>query len=378
MHVLYVIDSLARGGAESSLAAMAPGLVARGVRLDVVTLIPRPGVQDALLRAGATVTELSGSRRTWWRQVHTLVRDLRPDLVHTTLFEADLAGRIAARLAGVPVVSTLAAEAYGGAHRGEHRDRRLRLRAAQLADAATARLTTRLHAVSSHVADVMARRLRYPRARIQVIPRGRDAEVLGTRSPRRRALVRARLGIDPDVPLVIAVARHEHAKGLDVLVTALPAIRSAVPSTRVLVAGQPGNATEALERRLAASGQAGALTLLGVRDDVADLLGAADVFVLPSRREGLPGALIEAMALECPAVVSDLPTIRELVDPSTAVLVPPEDSTALAAAIVDTLSNPTPARARAVTARRRFLHEFTIERVVDRMVTFYRATLDVS
>ncbi len=117
LHVVYVIDSLVPGGAESSLAAMAPGLVSRGVSLDVVALTSRPGLQDALRDAGATVTELDGSRRTWWRQVRALVRDRRPSLVHTTLFEADLAGRLGARLAGTPVVSTLANEGYGPAHR---------------------------------------------------------------------------------------------------------------------------------------------------------------------------------------------------------------------------------------------------------------------
>ena len=121
LRVLYVIDSLTRGGAETSLAAMAPGLVGRGVDLDVVALKSRPGIQEAVQRTGASVTELTGSRRTWWRQIQTIVRQRRPDLVHTTLFEADLAGRIGARLAGTPVVSTLANDAYGPAHFAEDR-----------------------------------------------------------------------------------------------------------------------------------------------------------------------------------------------------------------------------------------------------------------
>jgi hypothetical protein len=113
LRVLYVIDSLAPGGAEVSLAAMAPGLIERGVQLDVVTLISRPGVQEQLRDAGATVTELQGRRSSWWRQVSALTREQRPDLVHTTLFEADIAGRVGARANRVPVVSTLANERTG-------------------------------------------------------------------------------------------------------------------------------------------------------------------------------------------------------------------------------------------------------------------------
>jgi glycosyltransferase involved in cell wall biosynthesis len=296
--------------------------------------------------------------------------------VHTTLFEADLAGRIGARLARTPVVSTLASESYGAAHRHEHRDRRIRLLGAQLADAATARLAARLHAVSVHVADVMARHLRYPRQRIDVIAPGRDAHALGRRSTDRRARARQHLGLAPSTPVVIAVARQEHPKGLDVLIDALPRLRHDLPSARVLVAGRSGRATAALQDQLARVAGASALEFLGARNDVADLLCAADVFVLPSRREGLPGALLEAMALECPAVVSDLPQIREVVDDTTAVLVPPDDAEALGRALADVLSDPAAAQRRALGAHRRFVDDFTVEAVVDQMLAFYRGALD--
>src|SRR5262245_39834049 len=66
LHVVHVIDSLTSGGAESSLAIMAPELVRKGVRLDVVALKTRPGVRDALVEGGAHVIELEGTRATWW------------------------------------------------------------------------------------------------------------------------------------------------------------------------------------------------------------------------------------------------------------------------------------------------------------------------
>lgn len=375
LRVLYVIDSLTRGGAETSLAALAPGLVGRGVDLHVVALKSRPGIQDAVERTGASVTELSGSRRTWWRQIQTIVRQRRPDLVHTTLFEADLAGRIGARLAGTPVVSTLANDAYGPAHFAEFPNNRIKLLAAQYADAATARLATQLHAISFHVADIMAPRLWYPRDRIHVIPRGRDPETLGRRVPERRDRTRAELGIAPDVPLVLALARQERQKGLDVLIDAFPRVVRAVPAVRCMVAGQPGNATNALERQLAGTDHADAFTFLGARSDVADLLCAADLFVLPSRREGLGGALLEAMALECPVVVSDIPPLREVVDGESALFVPADDASALAAAMVVALNDPERSRERAASAYERFLAGFTINGIVGRTIEFYRGAI---
>ena len=354
---------------------MAPGLVQSGTTLDVVTLKSRPGLRDQLKEAGATVTELTGSRSTWWPKVANLVRDRHPDLVHTTLFEADLAGRIGARLAGVPVVSTLANDAYGPEHRAEYSHRLVRLREAQLADAATARLTTRLHAVSWQIAGTMAQRLWYPRKRIFVIPRGRDPETLGRRTEERRARARAALGIPAPTPIVVAVARQERQKSLTSLVDAMPTIADAFPDVRLLVAGAEGNDTDALEQRISESPHGDAVTLLGSRDDVPELLCAADVFVLPSRREGLPGALLEAMALECPAVVSDIPQNREVADSSMITFTPTDDVAALGRAVVDTLADAGRARDRARLARERFMRQFTIDEVVARMVMFYRGAL---
>ena len=375
LHVVHVIDSLTPGGAEMSLAVTAPQLIQRGIRLDVVALKTRPGLRDRLVEAGATVTELHGNRRTWWRSVAELVGERRPDIVHTTLFEADLAGRIGARRAGTPVVSTLANEAYGAAHRSEYPNRRVKLLGAQLADLASARLTTRLHAVSHYVADVMARRLRYPRARIDVIPRGRDHEELGRRTAERRRRARRELGVAPDEPLVLTVARQERAKGLDVLIDSVKPLLKEFPSTKYMVAGRAGGASGYLLAQLIEVDAEDTVTFLDVREDVASLLCAADVFVLPSRREGLPGSLLEAMALECPVVVSDLPQIREVVDDSTALIVPPEDSYALADAIAQSLSDVPRARERTLAARQRFCERFTVGPVADRMIDFYERAL---
>lgn len=377
MRLLYAIDSLAAGGAERSLAALATAYPALGIELEVVALAEREGVQEDLLAAGARLTSLEGTGGRWARvaRLTELIRDRRPALVHTTLFEADVVGRIAARRAHVPVVSSLVNTAYGPEHLQDPGVRRSRLRAAQLTDAITCRLTARMHAVSTFVADTMSARLRYPRDRVDVIPRGRDPEQLGTRTSERRAAARARLAIDDSTPLVVAVARHEHQKGLDVLLEATPLVAARVPSVRVVVAGREGGQSRDLRDRARGLGIEARVELLGARDDVADLLSAADAFVLPSRREGLPGAVIEAMALEAPIVASHLPQVREVVDESMAVLVTVDESDTLATAIADVLTDRAGARERAVRAHERFLTDFTIDRVAARMADFYRGVL---
>jgi len=275
-------------------------------------------------------------------------------------------------------VSTLANESYGAAHRVEYGSPPFRLLAAQLSDAATARFAVRLHAISCHVADVMAQRLWYPRDRIDVIFRGRDPDALGRRTPDRRRRVRERLGVLAHESLLLILARQEHQKGLDLLIDALPRILVDVPNARVFVAGRTGNATASLRTQLARVDRAARIDFLGARSDVSDLLCAADAFVLPSRREGLGSSVLEAMALECPIVVSDLPAIREMVDDSLAALVRPEDSEAPAAAVLRTPLRGDESRERASAARRRFLDRFTVDTIADQTVGFYQRCVAAS
>jgi glycosyltransferase involved in cell wall biosynthesis len=379
LHLLYVIDSLVPAGAERSLSDMAPHLVGAGVTLDVAFLQDRPGLHRELEASGATLHPIAGSggRLGWIGRARRLIGNLRPDLVHTTLFEADIAGRVAGRLAGVPVVSSLVNVAYGPE---QLQDRRLvpwRVRAARFLDAATARGVRRFHALTQHVAAVMGRRLRIPADRIDVIPRGRDPGTLGTRNDERRDRVRGALGVGPHEPIVLAAGRHEYQKGLDVLLQAVPAILQAVPGTRLLVAGREGNKTPMLRAMAERSGLGPAVRFLGVRSDVPDLMCAADAFVFPSRWEGLGGVVIEAMALEAPIVASDLPAIREIVGHEGARLVPSGDPNALAAALIEALTDRREASARARTARIRFLERYTIDRVAHQMLAFYDRALGV-
>lgn len=375
LRVLQLIDSLARAGAEQSLAALAPHLVDEGIDLHVAHLVDRDDLRAEIEAAGVPVVSLAApgaGRFRWQARTHELVAGLRPDVVHTTLFEADLAGRVAAARARVPCVSSFVNSTYGREQASREGVNPVKLRAAQAVDALTALPVARFHAVTEYVAAVMSRRLLIPRSKIEVIPRGRDAARLGRRSPERAAATRHRLGVAGDVPLVLAVGRQEPQKGLDVLLTALPQVRAEVPGVRVLVAGREGRATAELHRLARDAGVDDAVTFLGMRDDVPDLLGAADVFAFPSLWEGAAGTVIEAMALECPIVASRLETLAEMVDPSTAELVTPGDAGDLARGIVATLRDRDTAAVRTGRARARFEAGYTIESSARRTAELYR------
>ena len=113
-------------------------------------------------------------------------------------------------------------------------------------------------------------------------------------------------------PLVLAAARQEHQKGLDVLVESVPNLAATHPDLVVAIAGREGNESARLRATVERLAVADHVRFLGARDDVLDLLAAADVFVLPSRREGFGSVLVEALALEAPIVASDIGPVREV------------------------------------------------------------------
>ena len=374
LRVLQLIDSLARAGAEQSLAMLAPYLVAVGIDVHVAYLVEREGLRPDIEKAGIPVHSLAGhgsGRREWLARTIKLISDVQPDVVHTTLFEADLAGRRAAARLGVPCVSSLVNTAYGRIESRRDGLSLLRVRAAQTADAITARRVTRFHAVTQHVATVMGRRLRVPASKIDIVPRGRDAALLGRRSTERRAATRQSLELAENVPVILAVGRQESQKGFDVLVRALPALRERYPDLQVLVAGREGRATHMLVDLVQATGLGQTVRFLGMRDDVPDLLAAADVLAFPSLWEGAAGTLQEAMALECPIVTSRLPTIVETADESVAVHVEPGDAVDLARGISVAFGDRQGTAERARAGRTRFQEHYTIEVCAGRMAEFY-------
>ncbi len=372
LSVHYVIPSLSgTGGAERSLAAMAPLWIDR-LDLTIVTLVDRQGLAGQLLDAGVRVEVLPpGGRPQVVRHLGRLLSSERPDLVHTTLWEADVTARIAAAVARIPSSTSLVNTPYGPEMLASPTLRWWKVRGAQAADATTARLSVRFHALTEAVATVMRRRLAIPENRIDVIPRGRSEAALGAWSPERRDAARRNLGVG-EGPLVVAAARHEWQKGLDVFVDAAAQVAVHHPDTTFLIGGGDGSQTRSLTAQIAATGLGDRLRLIGERDDLPEVMCAADVFCVPSRWEGFASILAELMCLGVPTVASDIPPIREVTDASPFVrLVRPADADDLATGITEVLDDPTWRDRTSGAAVDRFEQRFRAEVVAERMAEFF-------
>lgn len=378
--ILFVINSIGPGGAERSLVETVPRLNALGFQTMVVCL---GDVWDGrfLAEARAEGLDVRILSSTGWStrviELRRVIRDERPDIVHTTLFHSDIIGRLAAIGSGAKVVGTLANASYDPYRFSDPNVRKWRLNALRLIDGWTARhLSDRFHALTRSVAHASVRDLHIDPDRVVVIPRGRSRTRLGFGGIDRRSAVRPTLDLDESSEVVINVGRQEYQKGQRYLIDAAALLAPLRPRLVVLIVGREGNATRELTASVQDRGLHDVVRFLGHRDDVGDLLASSDVFAFPSLFEGLGGAVIEAEALGLPIVASDLPVLREVVDDGrNGLLVPAQDPAALAAGIQQILDDDK-RESFGLRSVEIFDERYRLDLIETRMERFYNELLD--
>jgi glycosyltransferase involved in cell wall biosynthesis len=218
----------------------------------------------------------------------------------------------------------------------------------------------------------MGHRLKIPADRIKVVYRGRDVSRMGSATQDRKLRVRAALCVGATTPLVLSVGRLDRQKGVETTVAAFRHLMAQVPGAVLLLAGRPGNTSAIVE---AGAQGTPAIRLLGHRSDVPDLMCAADVLSFPSRWEGLPGTVIEAMAMRLPIVASDIPPVSEVLGDVNWPLVPPDDPISLASALASILRGGPSIDALREAGEKRFRAFFTAEAASEGMTKLYQDVL---
>ncbi|OLC12761.1 MAG: hypothetical protein AUH29_15335 [Candidatus Rokubacteria bacterium 13_1_40CM_69_27] len=355
IRVLHVAESAGWAGGEAYLVRLAAALDRRRFALSVV--VPETGPLTERLAALGVPTVVVPlhtrllSPRTLWMLVQVFRRE-RPMIVQSHGARTNVYAKIAARLVGVPVVLVTVHNSLFDYEVGALR-RRLYVAAERL----TGPLADRVVAVSHAVGRDLVTRYGLPAEQVVVIQNGIDPT--GFVPARPPGAARAELGLTPVARLIGLVGRLTRQKGPDLLVAALPTLVTVWPQLRCLFVGE-GMLGPELRRQAADLGVASHCVFLGPRNDVADLVAILDVAVLPSRSEGLPFALLEAMVLAKPVVATRVGGNLEVVeDGQTGLLVPPEDSAALARAVLFLLDHPAEAAAMGQRGRERVLRHFS-------------------
>lgn len=368
MKVLHVVKSLGRGGAEVLL--IETGRVSRPAVVPSYAhfLGGSDGVIDELRQVG-DVTSLAVKSTSGMpfalSRLRRLLRETRPDVIHAHLPLAGVLARIAGGLEGIPVVYT-EHNVFAGYHP-----------ATQLAARATWPLQRLVIAVSEEVGRSLPSGMNDPP--VMMIPNGvpvqrfRDAK-------RHRAAVRASFGFADGDVVVMTVAVFRQAKRLGRLVEIARRIESQSPSSRIRFVLVGGGPLEEQIRLDASSVREFRLRLTGPRRDIAELLGGADIFLMTSDREGLPVAVLEAMASGLPVVSTDVGGIPEVVDSASGHLVSGSlDERSLIEKMCEVLlgfeRKPLRAAALGLEAQRIVQRGFSVERMADDLHSAYRQVL---
>ncbi|MCG3131234.1 MAG: D-inositol-3-phosphate glycosyltransferase [Phycisphaerae bacterium] len=218
-------------------------------------------------------------------------------------------------------------------------------------------------------------RLGVPADRIDVLPNGVDTARFSPVSEDRRRALRAARGWARDRCIAVCVASLTPVKGHDVLIRAADALRGSRPSVEFVFIGD-GPLRQRLETEVRNRGLAVAVSFLGNRDDVPDLLRAADLLVCPSRSESMCNAVLEGLASGLPVIAANVGDNRLLLDNGAAgVIVPPEDAAAIAGAIQAVVADEPQRRAFGRAARRR-ASAFSEEAMIARYDAYYRSLLN--
>jgi glycosyltransferase involved in cell wall biosynthesis len=360
--VALVIGELRPGGAERVVVHLGTALRERGVDPRVITLGPRGPLADDLEKAGVSVACL-GSTRGYdvgclWR-LRGILRRFRPDVVHVHDRASLPYVTAAARLGGSPPVVYTG----HGLILGEPERARLRYRLA-------ARRIAAMTAVSEEVAARHARYLGW-RGVVDVVPNGVPDP---GHDPARRDQVRGELGIAPGTFVFLSVGNARPEKGFEDLLRAAVLLRDG-QAARPWVAVVAGTVADTPYcRDLRAQQEAlrlqEAVRFLGFRQDVGSLYAAADAFVLSSRSEGLPMAVLEAMMSGLPVIATRVGGVPSAVADAGR-LVEARAPGDLAAAMATLLEDPALCEALGRRGRERAIEAFGVDRMAARYLEVF-------
>jgi glycosyltransferase involved in cell wall biosynthesis len=285
-----------------------------------------------------------------------LMRRAHADIVHNYLLRANVLGAMAARLARVPIVLS--------SKRGCHERRGFELAGARISNRLADRVTANAEAVREFVHENEG----CPKEKMVVIPSGVDTDRFQPLAPGN---YKARLGLDPEGPVIGIVTRMRVRKGVEEFLQAMTAVRERFPRAQAVIVGEV-SLDDDLQRLVASNGLAGSLHLLGRRSDIPEVLAAFDLFVLSSHDEGMSNAILEAMAMELPVVATDVGGTGEVVrHGASGLLVPPKRPEPLAAAICEVLSNGGRARDMGELGRQIVVERFSARAMVRQMERLY-------
>jgi len=390
VRVLRLITRLNIGGPSIQAITLSDRLSARGftTRLIHGSLGEGEGDMAYLLTSspGATAAEhLPSLRRELspaddyaaFTRVSAILREFRPQIVHTHMAKAGAIGRAAAALynrSAAPADRARVVHTYHG-HVLEGYFSAAKTALFVGIERLLARSTDRIVAISPAIRDELLLEHRIGRPeQYRIVPLGFDLSALSAIDERVRAAARASLGIDASAHVVTTVGRLTAIKQHHLFLETARLVTSQDPAALFLIAGD-GELRAELEQTARDFGLADRVRFLGWRRDLDVIYGASDVFLLTSRNEGTPVALIESLAAGVPGVSTDVGGVRDVITNDVGALAPYGDAAELANAVTALVGDPVRRRTMGDRGRAYVVAKYGVNRLVDDIDALYRELL---
>lgn len=366
IRLTYLITDLEIGGVPLHLYRLVTRLPRQEAQTRVISLADEGPVGRKLREAGIPVHACGASSATDFRALMRLWRWLRadpPDILHSLLFHANMAARLVGPLAGLPACRIV----------GEIQTVEIERRWHLVLDNLTCRWSRCEVGNSSSVVDHLHRVAHVPHSRLAFIRGGVDVKAIASAKPVDRSI----LGCQPDEKIIIWTGRLDPVKGFKQMLACIAEVTKN-RRIRFLLVGQ-GSYQTAIKVMIRDHRLEERVLLLGQREDIPSLLQAADLFLFGSRTEGLPNALLEAMAAGLPIVATDVPGCRDLIqNERTGLLVPLDSPLSMADAVCRLLIDPLKARQLGRNAQQWVMENADIDHVGQPWLALYRTLLSSS
>lgn len=352
--VCLVVGQLGLGGLEKQAFLLATGLARRRFEVSVISLSAGGVWADQFAGAGLLVIQLERRRHFEMRRLVALVRALRairPDLVYSFNYPTTVYARVAGLLASVPVLITGQRSVYMTPVEG-------------ILERILVRLTECVIGNAEAVRRNLVERIGLPARKVITIHNA--IEAVERPGPRERGSARRALGLEEDSCVIGTIARLDERKNLSMMIEVAALCGDATTEIRFCAIGG-GPREDSLRAEIRDRGLDDTFLLAGPRESAHELLPAFDIFVLTSRYEGLPNAVMEAMASGLPCVCTNVGGCRELVEEGlSGYLVPAGDAAAMAGRVCELLRDPALRERMGSRGRDRILRDFSVARLVER------------
>lgn len=377
--VLYLIDTLAVGGAEKSLVDMA--INNPSVDSVFITIYKGESLVPLLKQNNIEVHQLNNSFRYEFNTVVTqllpLIDALNPDIIHSTLFRSDIIARKVKQYRNIPLISSFVNNTYlNERYRTLSILGKVKLYGCQLMDKWSAKNVDLFISNSATIMETNCRALGIKKEKVKVIYRGRSSKKLDSISDQEAFALRLKLNVNSDTKILLNVSRLLDRKGqLDLLKSYAEVVKKH-PDTMLLFAGE-GAFRTTLEKAIDDLQLKEKVVLLGNVDYIPLLLKMADVFIFPSHYEGLPGALLEAMFVQKIIICSDIGENKECVSETEAIFFKTHDIEDLTINISMVLNNLKEYEPMAIKAKKVAISKFELATIISQYNRAYQNLLGI-